>query len=95
MQPQTHIQIRNVPDPVHRALKSRAALAGMSLSDYLRVELTRLAQVPTVEEFQARLQGRAPAPLVGGASGWVQAEREDREVWLAAEPPPPPYGDDR
>jgi plasmid stability protein len=37
------IQIRNVPEALHRKLKSRAALAGMSLSDYLLAELRQLA----------------------------------------------------
>ena len=41
------IQIRNVPDPLHRKLKSRAALAGMSLSDYLLREIRAVAERPT------------------------------------------------
>lgn len=45
------IQIRNVPDEVHRTLKARAAKAGMSLSDYLRQEVARLAERPTLEEW--------------------------------------------
>jgi plasmid stability protein len=41
------IQIRNVPDRLHRRLKGRAALEGMSLSDYLRLELERILELPT------------------------------------------------
>jgi hypothetical protein len=46
------IQIRNVPDALHRQLKSRAALAGMSLSDYLLGELRRVAERPTLDELR-------------------------------------------
>ena len=49
------IQVRNVPDRVHRTLKSRAALAGRSLSDYLLEELTRFAKSPTRDEMLKRL----------------------------------------
>jgi len=37
------IQVRNVPDDVHRALKARAAAAGMSLSDYVKQDLEAAA----------------------------------------------------
>jgi antitoxin FitA len=53
------ILIRNVPDTLHRRLKSRAALAGMSLSDYLLNELREVAERPTLEELRARLQSRS------------------------------------
>jgi antitoxin FitA len=42
------IQIRNIPDALHRRLKSRAALAGMSLSDYLLSELRHVAERSTL-----------------------------------------------
>ena len=59
------IQIRNVPDALHRKLKSRAALAGMSLSDYLLREARKSAEVPTLAEMMARLERFAPfAPTV-------------------------------
>ena len=41
------VQIRNVPDALHRKVKARAALAGMTLSDYLLAEIERIAAVPT------------------------------------------------
>ena len=49
------IQIRNVPDHLHRTLKVRAAKAGMSLSDYLLDEVRRVAERPTLEEMLERL----------------------------------------
>jgi len=51
----TTIQIRNVPDNVHRRLKSRAALAGLSLSEFMLREATRVADYPTNAELRARL----------------------------------------
>jgi plasmid stability protein len=50
------IQLRNVPDELHGLLKSRAALAGMSLSDYLLHEIRRFAERPTREELIKRLE---------------------------------------
>jgi len=54
------IQIRNVPDDVHRTLKSRAALAGMSLSDYLLRHIREVAERPTLEEALARIRSHEP-----------------------------------
>lgn len=54
------IQIRNVPEDIHRRLKARAALAGLSLSDLLLREITAVAERPTREEMLARLQSRTP-----------------------------------
>jgi plasmid stability protein len=53
------VQIRNVPDDLHRRLKARAALAGMSLSDYLLKEIREVAERPTMEEMRARLARRS------------------------------------
>ena len=74
----TMIQIRNVPDGLHRRLKSRAALAGMSLSDYLLSEIRQVAERPTLDELRERL-GRRPAtsPSVSPAQA-VRAERDRR-----------------
>jgi plasmid stability protein len=54
------IQIRNVPEDLHRTLKSRAALQGKSLSEYLLGELRQSAEKPTLEEMRARLARREP-----------------------------------
>jgi hypothetical protein len=56
------IQIRNVPEPLHRALKERAAREGITLSELLMRELPRIAQRPTKEQVLARIQSRPPAP---------------------------------
>jgi antitoxin FitA len=72
------IQIRNVPDTLHRRLKARAALSGMSLSDYLLNEIRQAAERPTLDELRARLQSRsesAPTPTPAKA---VRAERDSR-----------------
>jgi plasmid stability protein len=57
------IQIRNVPDALHRKLKARAAHDGKSLSDYLLAEMVRFAALPTRDEMLARLHSRAPVKL--------------------------------
>jgi antitoxin FitA len=52
------IQIRNVPDDLHRSLKIRAVQLGMSLSDYLLSELKQVAEKPTLPELLERLRTR-------------------------------------
>jgi plasmid stability protein len=52
------IQLRNVPDAVHRTLKTRAAHAGMSLSEYVIREISKVAERPTVAELRARIEER-------------------------------------
>jgi antitoxin FitA len=70
------IQIRNVPDTLHRKLKVRAAMAGQSLSDYLRAEIGRIAAVPTREEMLARLHSRSRVELKVPAADIIRRERE-------------------
>jgi antitoxin FitA len=53
------IQIRNVPDDLHRELKMRAAAAGMSMSDYIKRELSRRSRKSTIREIRARSKGRS------------------------------------
>jgi len=72
------IQIRNVPDALHRKLKSRAALAGMSLSDYLLQQIRTVAEQPTMEEMIARLERRAPVSVSVDPVRAVRAERDSR-----------------
>ena len=72
------IQLRNVPDSLHRKLKSRAALAGMSLSDYLIAEIRKSAERPTMEELRERLSWRAPVEPKESPAEAVRAERENR-----------------
>lgn len=72
------IQIRNVPDALHRRLKSRAALAGMSLSEYLLRELREVGERPTVDELRARLHTRSRATPSEAPVEAVRAERDGR-----------------
>ena len=70
------IQIRNVPEALHRQLKSRAAMAGMSLSDYLLGEVRQIAERPTLQELRTRLHSRPAAnPEVAPADA-IRAERD-------------------
>lgn len=72
----TMIQIRNVPDTLHRRLKSRAAIAGMSLSDYLLSEIREVAERPTLGELQARLERRSGMTPSVAPAQMVRAERD-------------------
>ena len=72
------IQIRNVPDDLHRQLKSRAALEGMSLSDYLLADLERRAAQPTLRELRERLRRRASVRTREPAADALRAERDRR-----------------
>ena len=70
------IQIRNVPSELHRRLKARAALAGMTLSDYLLHEIKRVAERPSPEELRARLaQREVVAPSISPARV-IRSERD-------------------
>jgi hypothetical protein len=71
------IQVRNVPDELHRALKARAAMEGRTLSDYILAELPRLADRPSAEQVLGRVRARTP---VGGppAAELIRAERDRR-----------------
>jgi antitoxin FitA len=72
------IQIRNVPDAVHRTLKSRAALAGMSLSGYLLKIARELAERPTLEEMRERLRRLGPVNSPVSPTQMVREERDSR-----------------
>jgi plasmid stability protein len=74
----TMIQLRHVPDHLHRKLKARAALAGMSLSEYLLREISDIAERPTIAELRARLAERTSVrPRLSPAKA-VRAERDAR-----------------
>jgi antitoxin FitA len=72
------VQIRNVPDALHRRLKARASLAGKSLSDYLLAEIAESAERPTVSELRARLAGRSAVSPVRKPAVVVREERNSR-----------------
>lgn len=70
------VQIRNVPDALHRKLKVRAADAGQTLSDYLLAELERLATRPTRDEMLARIHSRRQVTLKTPAAAIIRQERD-------------------
>lgn len=72
------VQIRNVPDDVHRRLKARAALEGRSLSEFALAELRRSLERPTRSELLERLQARERAAVSESAAEAVRAERTAR-----------------
>jgi len=72
------IQVRNVPDGLHRTLKAQAAVAGMSLSDFLLAEIRHLAERPTVAELRERLRHRSRIADPLSAAEAVRHERDGR-----------------
>jgi plasmid stability protein len=74
----TMVQIRNVPSHLHRELKARAALEGMSLSDYLLRELRQALDRPTLDEIRKRLSNRQPVRPHPAPAAAVRAERKSR-----------------
>jgi plasmid stability protein len=72
------IQIRHVPDAIHRRLKAKAAMEGMSLSDYLRQEVVEIAARPTVSELRQRLAERSSVRTRVAPAQAVRSERENR-----------------
>lgn len=72
------IQLRNVPDALHRSLKARAAMAGMSLSDYLLAEIKEIAERPTLAELREHLHTRKPIAIRLDTARLVREEREAR-----------------
>lgn len=74
----TMIQIRNVPDPVHRQAKARAALEGLSLSDFALRALERELARPTAAELAARVRELEPVPDAPPAAELIREERARR-----------------
>jgi antitoxin FitA len=70
------IQIRHVPDDLHRKLKVRAAEKGMSLSDYLRGEIEVIASRPTMEELVERLRKLPPVETDVDAAELIRRARD-------------------
>jgi plasmid stability protein len=70
------IKIKNVPDTLYRKLRARAAIEGMTLSDYLMVEIRRCAERPSLKELRERLNTRKPiSPKIPPAKA-VRIERD-------------------
>ena len=72
------IQLRHVPESLHRELKARATAAGMSLSDYLIREVRKIAERPTLDEIKARLAAMRPSRLKTSPTAIVREERDRR-----------------
>lgn len=72
------IQVRGVPESVHGTLKSRAAREGMSLSDFIKKELERVAERPTMQEWLDRTQQAKPIPAKRTAAQVIRELREER-----------------
>jgi len=72
------IQVRDVPDDVHRTLKSRSAREGMSLSDFIKRELGRVAERPTMQEWLKRTQQAKPIPAKKTAVQVIRELRDER-----------------
>ena len=73
------VQIRNMPDVIHRKVKARAAEAGMSLSDYLLREIRKSAEIPTGDELRERLAKLPPIITRTSSAEMVRQGREERE----------------
>jgi len=72
------VQIRNVPPDVHRRLKARAAIEGLSMSDYVLREIRKALERPTRQEVLERLRARPARQLRRSAADVIRAERDSR-----------------
>ena len=70
------VQIRNMPEAMHRTLKSRAAAEGMSLSDYILRELESLASRPTWGEWMEQVRRDGPTTLKESSAEAIRAIRD-------------------
>ncbi len=72
------VQIRNVPEKLHRALKARAARTGVSLSEFLLQELKKSAEQPTEEDLWERIKNLPPVHLSVSSADIIREGREER-----------------
>jgi antitoxin FitA len=75
----TMIQLRHVPDDLHRKLKSRAAMEGLSLSDYVLREIRQIADRPTMSEMMERLARLDPVNMKTSPVKILRALRDGRD----------------
>lgn len=73
------VQIRDVPEDVHHTLKARAAMTGVSLSEYVRGVLARTASRPTPSELAARIAARSAVTLDESSEIAVRSIRDRGE----------------
>ena len=76
----TMVQIRNVPEELHRRLKARAAIEGMSMSAYILREIGKTLERPTRQEVLERLSARPVRHLRVSAAEVIRAERDERHA---------------
>jgi plasmid stability protein len=74
----TMVQVRNVPVDLHRRLKARAAIEGMTMSDFIRRELAKVLEHPPRHEVLDRLRARSPRRLKRRPADVLRSEREAR-----------------
>jgi antitoxin FitA len=72
------IQVRDVPDHIHNTLKSRAVREGMSLSDFIKRELERAAERPTMQEWLERTRQAKPIRTNSNAAEIIRGLRDER-----------------
>jgi plasmid stability protein len=72
------VQIRNVPMEFHRRLKARAAVEGMTMSDFIRRELAKVLDRPPRQEVLERLRARPVRKLRTRPADALRSEREAR-----------------
>jgi plasmid stability protein len=72
------IQVRNVPDSLHRKLKMRAASEGLSLSDYVLREMEHVAERPTMKELAERIASLPPVKYKRSPAEIIREERDSR-----------------
>jgi plasmid stability protein len=72
------IQVRNVPERIHSTLKSRAAREGMSLSDFIKRELARSVERPTMQEWLEFTKQLKPIPSKRSAAQVIRELRDGR-----------------
>ncbi len=74
----TMVQIRNVPPELYQRLKARAAIEGMSMSDYVLREIGKALERPTRQEILERIRARSALSLQPGAAEVIRSERDRR-----------------
>jgi antitoxin FitA len=83
-----NVQVRNVPERVHKILRRRAAEAGQSLQEYLLQLLEESAGRPTVKELFARIERRGGGARMGDTAQLIREIRDERdeEIWQRTRP---------
>jgi plasmid stability protein len=72
------LQIRSVPSELHRRLKARAAMEGLSMSDFVLREIRKALERPMREEVLARLRARPVRQVRSRGADVIRAERDSR-----------------